>query len=121
MFQDTIGGCDDSDVYAPRLFFAYALELPFLEYPQELGLERRRNFSDFLSDQGPPIGQLKASHSIPDGAGERTLDVPEEFAFEETRVHRGAIDTDEGPVSPRTAVMNRRGDELLARAGLPQQ
>lgn len=38
----------------PRLFFADALELAFLEYPQELGLERRRNFSDFIQKEGSP-------------------------------------------------------------------
>jgi len=82
-FQDSVGGCDDSHVDTPRVFFADALELPFLEYPEELGLERRRNFSYFVQEQRPAIGQLKASRPIPDGAGKRALDVAEEFTLEE--------------------------------------
>ena len=47
--------------------------------------------------------------------------MPAEFAFEEVGVHRGAIHTNERSVLSRTVVVNRRGDQFFARAGLPQQ
>src|SRR6185436_11595342 len=51
-------------------------------------------------------------------AGERALLVPEQLALEEALRHRRAVLPDEELVAPPRAVVDGRGDELLAGAGL---
>src|SRR5262249_18613325 len=120
-FQDAIGGGDNSHVHTPGPFFPDALKLSLLQHPQKLGLERKRNLPDFIQEQSPPIGQLEASHSIADRAGEGALDVAEELTLEKVGVDRGAIHTHERAVSTRTTVVDGRSDQFLPRPRLPEQ
>jgi len=91
-----------------------------LEHAQKLCLQHGRNLSDFIHKEGSAVGQLKTSHAVSDGAGERALDVTEEFALEEVGVDGGTVNAYERAVSPRAAVVNRRGDQLLAGTGFAQ-
>jgi hypothetical protein len=120
-FQGTIGCRDDSNVDTSRPFFPDTLELSVLENAQKLCLERKWNFSDFIEEQGPAVGQLKTPHAVSDRTGECALDVTKELALEEVGVNRSAVHSDECAVSPRTPIVNRRRDQFLAGARLTEQ
>jgi hypothetical protein len=64
------------------------------------------------------VGAAEEPERIGDRAGERAADVAEELGLEEVRGDRAAVDGDEGPLGARRQAVDRRGDELLARAAL---
>src|SRR5262249_55223252 len=100
----------------PRV--AQTLKLLFLQDAQQLGLQLRGDISHFVEKQGPLVSQLEAADLLRDRAGERTLLVPEQLAFEQSRGDGRAVELDEGALVARPQVMNGTGDQFLARARL---
>src|SRR5581483_2127235 len=113
-----VGGGEDADVHLDGAIAADALELAFLQYAQELGLDLRRDFADFVEENGAVVGEFESAFALGDGAGEGTFFVPEEFAFDEVLGDGGAVELDERGGGALALAMERAGDEFLAGAAL---
>ena len=57
--QVLVGGRDDADGHVARLLAADALELPFLQHAQQLGLRRLVQVAHFVEEDGAAVGQLE--------------------------------------------------------------
>src|SRR5262249_51221898 len=101
-----------------RLGAAHELELALLEHAQQLDLRREVDVADLVEKQRAPVRQLEASLLSSFGAGEGPFLVAEELGFDQALGQRRAADLDERLLRAQRAVVNRVGDELLARAGL---
>ena len=66
----------------------------------------------------PPLACSNRPDAVAVGAGERPLDVAEQLALEQALRQGGAVDLDERPARARAGLVDRRGQELLARAAL---
>ena len=67
----------------PSFCAAHALELLFLQHPQQLRLKFKRNVADFVKKKCALMRQFEAPSLPGDGAGERALLMPEQFAFQQ--------------------------------------
>src|SRR5204863_8078708 len=103
-----------------RTLAADALELAFLQEAQQFRLHRRRHVADLVQKQRASMRLLEFSQVAGRRPGERALFMAEELRLDQLRRHGRAVDGDERPVAPRTAIVNGARDELLARAGLAQ-
>ena len=66
----------------------------------------------------PPLASSKRPGLLATAPGERAALVAEELALDELLGDRGAVDLDEGLVLAARVLVERAGDELLARAAL---
>ena len=67
------------------------------------------------------MGRLEPPCAITHRTGKRTSNVTEQFAFQQTFAKGAAIDLNERPGMTLTQLMNRRSDQLLARAGFAKK
>src|SRR5262245_49795469 len=91
LLKIAIGSGNDPDVYVNFLLSAHALNFVFLQGAQDLGLQSKRNLSDFIEKQCPVIGLLKTADSLRDRAGKGSLFVSKEFAFKQFLRNGGTI------------------------------
>src|SRR5271169_6007327 len=68
-----------------------ALELLFLQYPQQFGLQCRRNITHLIQEQGAFVGQFETPNLLRDGSGESSLFVAKKLAFQKIQRNGGAI------------------------------
>ena len=83
VFQELIGRRHDARIDADGAALADALELVLLQHAQQLDLQLRTHAGDFVEEDRAAVGRLEAAGLVVDGAGERALDVAEQFAFEQ--------------------------------------
>ena len=76
---------------------AQPLEFPLLQHAQQLGLQFERDFADLVEKACRRLASSNRPTRLRDGAGEGALLVPEQFAFEQPRGNRRAIQFDERP------------------------
>ncbi len=74
---------DDADIDLDRLGAADAVDLAFLDGAQQLGLQPRIHFADFVQQQRAAIGFLEFADAPGDGAGEGAFLMAEQFGFEQ--------------------------------------
>src|SRR6516225_7148298 len=94
------------------------LELLLLQDPQQLGLQRQRHISDFVQEQSPTVSHFKAADFLRKGPSKRAFFVAEEFAFQQVKGNRRAIELYERSSAALAGVMDGPGDQLLARTRL---
>ena len=97
-----------------------ALELPFLEHPQQLHLDDRRNFPDFVEEQGPAMRQLESSAPLLHRPGKGPLLVAKELRLQQGFRQGRATDLNQGMLASRAVLMDGIGHQLLACAALSQ-
>ncbi len=126
--QVAIGGGDDAHIHLLGPIAPYGFELPGLQNPENLGLDRQGEFADFIQKHGAPVGHQKASVFTNGGPGKGAPFMPEEFALQQGLGQGGAIDHHEGagarglfrwmawatsslpvPVSPRSSTVASEG------------
>src|SRR5439155_5532883 len=95
---------------------ADALELLFLERPQDLRLQRERQLADLVEKQRPPMRQLELAGLSRRGAGKGALLVSEEFRLQQRFRNRGAVNRHKGSVGAWAERVQRPREELLAGA-----
>jgi hypothetical protein len=83
--QVAIGGGDDADVDALRPLGAERLELPLLQHPQQLGLQRRAHRRDLVEKDRAAVRQRELPALGRRRAGERAADVAEQLRLEASR------------------------------------
>jgi len=117
LLQVLVGGRDDSDVHLDRGVAPDPRELPVLQDVEELGLERRVEIADLVEEDGAVVGRLELADLELMGAGEGPALVAEQLRLQQLARDRRAVDLHEGPPVARGMVVDRPGDEVLARAG----
>ena len=116
-----VGRGDQSEIRALRARVPHRLEFPFLDDAQKLGLGGQGNISDFVQKQGSASGHFEHSLLVDHGAGERTLDVPEHFAFQKIFAQRIAVHGHEGLVLAQAVVVDRARNQFLPGSALAGQ
>ena len=118
--QVAMRGAHDAHIHNGRPVFAHAANLAAFQHAQQLGLHRLRQLADFVEKDRAAVGNFKQADAVLIGAGERTLAVAEQLAFDERFRQRAAIDRDKRLAGARALVVNGAGDQFLAGAGLAQ-
>src|SRR5262249_16508046 len=113
-----IGGREDAHVDRDRPHAAHAIDLAFLEYPEQARLEIETERADLVEEDRAAVRELELAQLPRMGAGERTALVPEELRLDEALGDGGHVDRDEGLVASRTALMDGACDQLFPRAAL---
>src|SRR5271167_4062819 len=113
-----IGGGNRARVRREGARASQAFELALLQDAQQFGLEFERNLSNLIQEDGSPIGQLEATDPLRNGAGEGASLMSEQFAFQQSRRDRSAVQFHEGTRMPRAEIMQSAGDQFLSRPGL---
>ena len=111
-----VGGGDDANIHLDRAVAADAFQFAFLQDAQELGLDLRRDFADFVQKNGAVVGKLETAFAFGDGAGERAFLMAKKFAFDKIFRNGGAIELDEGGAGALALTIEGAGDKFLAGA-----
>src|SRR4029453_13569073 len=94
------------------------LDLAVREHAQQLPLHAERQLADLVQEDRPAVRRLEQALAVAVRAGERAAEVPEELALEQRRRERRAVADHERANLQRRQVVQRAGDELLARPAL---
>src|SRR6476660_6615258 len=107
-------GSHQAHIDLDRLATAEPFELLFLQHAQQLRLELQRNVSHLVQKQRALVRHLETARLLTDCAGESSLLVAEQFAFQEARRNRSAVEFHEGALPPRAKIMKCASNQLLA-------
>src|SRR3989304_1104472 len=88
---------------------------------QQFGLETELHFADLVQEDRAAVRKLHHALLLLAGVGEGPFLGPEDLAFHQVLGQRGAVDGQEGPLSPGAVVMDGLGEKILARATLSLQ
>src|SRR5947209_587362 len=80
--QRFIGGGQHTHIYRNVALSAQARELAILQHVQQLGLQRRMHFADFIQKNTSIVGLLELPEFLAIGAGEGAGLIPKQFAFQ---------------------------------------
>src|SRR6266403_2095495 len=111
-----VGGGEDADVDLERAVAAHPFELALLEHAQDLRLRLERHVADLVEEERAAVGDLELPLARHDRTREGALLVAEELALDQLARERSAVHLDERPRAPGAVVVERVGDQLLARA-----
>src|SRR5262249_37957101 len=117
----SVRGGDDPHVDLLGTRATHAFELASLQDTQQLRLQLQRKLTDLVQEERSTVGELEAPGPRGRRAGEGALLVTEQLALDEQRRQRRAVHLHERAGPARTAVMNRAGQQLLARARLAKE
>ena len=81
-------------------------------------MKAKGNLADLVEKQSAAVGEFKAPDTIAQRAGEGTLGVAEEFAFEQIGRDRRAVDADQRAIATPAVVVNGARHQFLAGAAL---
>jgi hypothetical protein len=77
----TIGGRHHSGLHRNGAIGPQPGDQSFLQYPEELGLGRKRQLADLVEEESPPFSCLEGPFAGRSGSGEGTPLVPEQLAL----------------------------------------
>ena len=92
--------------------------MPFLQHAQQLDLQARAHFADFVQKKRAAVRRPEASLVIAHGARERAFHMAEQFGLKQCFGKRPAIHFDQGPGRAVAVVVHHIRDQFLARARL---
>src|SRR4029077_5378328 len=104
----------DVELDGPRA--ADADEFALLKDAQQLGLQRQREFADFVEEHAATFGDLEQPFLLANSAGERPFLVPEQLAFEKRFRQCRAIQRHERLIFALAVFVNGTRGKLFARA-----
>jgi hypothetical protein len=87
-----------------------------LEHVQQLGLQMRAHFGDFVEKDGALVGEFEFAGLRTDCAGESTLFKAEQLGFQQFSRQRGAVHFYEGLIAALGTQVNHARDNFLADA-----
>src|SRR5262245_5192715 len=120
-FQVTIGSCDNTHVERQILQSAYAAKRPLFQDPKQFCLQPQLKLAYLVQEERAALRLLEQAFFAPLRVVESAFLVSEQFALDQGRRDRRAIDGDEWLIGARRSVMDRFGDEVLARAAFAEQ
>jgi hypothetical protein len=89
-----------------------------LDRAQQLRLEREVEVSDLVDEQRAAVRLLEDALARRDGAGEGAPRMTEQLGLDQRRRHGRAVEHHERAMGARARLVQRLGQDLLARAGL---
>lgn len=92
--------------------------LSLLQHAQESRLRLQRHVADFIEEERTAFSLLEPSDAAPGRAGERALLMAEQIGLDQLARDRRHVDGDERTVPALAVIVQRAGDEFLARAAL---
>ena len=110
LLEVAVGSRDDSHVDFLHAGGTQGYNLAFLQYPQQLGLDRERQITNLVEEKHPFIRGLKESGLVFCRSGESTAPVPEQLALNQRLGKSSAIDRQKGLVGTGA------GPKWIARA-----
>src|SRR5690606_11696828 len=116
--QVLVGCGNDPDVHGDGLAASHPLDLAGLYGPEELCLGLCAQVSHFVQEQRSRMRELETPDSPLGGAREGTTLVTEHLALHEVAGNCSAVHAYERPRAAGALVVDRGGDQFLARAGL---
>ena len=119
--QVAVGRGDHANVDGDARRAADPLHGPALEHAQELRLQIEIEVADLVEEHRAAAGALERADPLAIRSGERAALMPEQLAREQRARRRGEVDDDERAVAARALLVDRRGGEILAGAGLAAQ
>src|SRR6202453_32782 len=119
--QIPMGRRDEANVNMNGLVASQPLEFLFLQRPQQLWLQLQTNVVNFIQEQRAAIGNFETAAFLHQSAGERTLLMSEQFAFDKPGWNCSAIQSYERSVSSWTEVMHCARNQFFSGARLPVQ
>ena len=99
---------------------AQALKLVMLDHPEHLRLHLERQLPDLVQAKSGTMGDLEPADLPGIGPGKGPLLPAEQFALNQIARQGSTVDRDQRPFLSRAHVVDGRSDQLLSRAGLPE-
>ena len=93
---------------------ADALNIAILQHAQQFGLQRQRQFADFVEEQRAVIGHLKFAAAVADSPGKCPFHVTEQLALRHALRQRRAVEVHQRVSRPRRTLMHRLRHQLFA-------
>ena len=116
--QIAIGGGDQANIDVDGAGATEALDFPFLQSAQKLGLQVEREFADFIEEERALVREFEAAHFAGDGSGKRALLVAEQLALDQAGRNGRTVELDKGALAARTEPVNGARQQFFAGAGL---
>ena len=120
LVEQAIGGADHAGVQLLFFVIADAREMSVLQNVQQLGLQAGIYLGDFVEKQRAALRHFDASGLGGMRAGEGALLESKELAFDQRSGNGGAIYLNKGTLTPRRTLVDKAGEDFLARAALTQ-
>ena len=114
--QRRIGRRDYTHVDTRGANVTQTLELPFLQHPQQLGLESQRHLANLVQEQRSALGDLELSWLGRRCPRECAFDVSEEFTLQQVLGQSRTVHSDERPGAAVADTMNEACEQFLAGA-----
>ena len=118
LLQVAVRRRDDSDIDGAGVGGAQGPYLAVLEHAQQAHLHAGLGLADLVEEDRAAVGHFEEALLVLVGPGEGSPLVAEEFALEQRVRERPAVLGDEARFPPRSRVVDRSGDEVLAGSGL---
>ncbi len=117
LLQRLQGGGHHAQVHRGRFGGADTQYLAFFQHAQQAGLQRQRQFADFVQEQGAAICRLdQADTAATACAGEGAIAIAEQFRLQQRFADRSAVQCHEASTTTAGGVQLAR-HQLLAGAG----
>ena len=115
--QFTVAGDDKAYVRPQCPGAAQAAEGIGFQHAQQLGLNRRAGFADFIEKQRAPLRLFDQALLLPVGSGEGATLMAKNFGFEQGFLQGSAVDRHHLAAASGAAAMQGLGDHFLPGAG----
>ena len=119
--QIAVGGGYDATIDSNCLRVANSLELLLLKHSQQLDLQRVAHRVDLVEKNCAAMCGLEPAGAILMRAGESSLHVAEQFAFEQAFAERSTVDAYEGTGGAWAEFVQGVSHQFLARSGFTEQ
>jgi len=114
--QIAIGGGDHAHIHRHLLLRTDRAHLALFQHAQQLGLQRQRQFRNFIEKQRAAAGVIKQALAARRGAGKSAFDMTEQFGLDQLFGDRRAVDGNERPLGAQAHAVQGACGELLAGA-----
>ena len=122
VFQKLIGGGDDAGIDVDSCGSRRRARTPSpASTRSSFDLQLRTHAGDFVEKNGAAVRRLESAGFVVDGSGERSLDVAEQLAFQQTLGQGPAVDAHVGTIGAGAETVEAAGDEFLAGAGFADE
>src|SRR5581483_224890 len=118
--QIAIGGGYQTNVHLHRFVATQPFEFVILQDTQQFGLKFEGYVAHLIEKKGSAIGEFEAANFLVDRAGESSLFMAEQFAFQHARGNGGAVQLNKAvPLAP-AQIMHGTSKYLLAGTGFSE-
>src|SRR5215813_2014263 len=114
LFQEFVCGSENANVNRDVALATQTRELSILQDMQELCLQRRMHFADFVQKQGAVVGLIEFAQLLPIRTGKRAGFVSKQFALEQLMWDSRAVYFDKRLFPAERLTIDHPGDNFFA-------